>query len=86
MGETERPGETQRSAGSHQLYCLDMSLHIEARNYWVLRQKTEMADKHCGVESLKNSILDISESLKLFKSMEIAMKYFIFRFFHDFHL
>jgi hypothetical protein len=45
--------------------------------------KTEMADKHCGVESLKNSILDISESLKLFKSMEIAMKYFIFRFFHD---
>jgi hypothetical protein len=48
--------------------------------------KTEMADKHCGVESLKNSVLDIIESLKLLKSMEIAMKYFIFRFFHDFHL
>jgi hypothetical protein len=31
--------------------------------------KTEMADKHCGVESLKNSILDISESLKLFGLM-----------------
>jgi hypothetical protein len=26
--------------------------------------KTEMADKHCGVESLKNSALDIIESLK----------------------
>ena len=48
--------------------------------------KTEMVDKHCGVESLKNSVLDIIESLKLFKSIEIAMKYFIFRIFHDFHL
>jgi hypothetical protein len=57
-----------------QLNCPDMSLHIEAWN------------KHCDVESLKNSVLDIIESLKLFKSMEIAMKYFIFRFFHDFHL
>jgi hypothetical protein len=37
--------------------------------------KTEMADKHCGVESLKNSILDISESLKLFKSMEIGQPF-----------